>query len=392
MQYIELTIKNLSYRKLRTFLTLLGIIIGITAVVSMVSIGAGMTVAIRERMAAFGTNKIFIGPTYSTGIMSEVLTDDDAYAIEKIIGVDFVSPMYSVATGSEFRGEEKVVTVWGLSPEKAERTFSDVGGYRILEGRWLRSGDKRNIVIGFRVYDDYYERRVNVGNTIKIKGESFRVVGIFMETGNTNQDNKIFADIDQMRGLMGKEDSVSAITVRTKGGYDVEEVRERIEDLLERRHEGTRFAVMTAQQMIQTLESAFKVVQVVFGGIAAISLIVGGIGIANTMIMNVLERTREIGVMKATGASNLHVMKIFLFESGVIGVLGGTIGICFGYGISRAINVAADIYLGPNILSASVTTEMVLFALFFSFIVGTLSGVYPAYKAVKLNPVEALRA
>jgi putative ABC transport system permease protein len=134
-----------------------------------------------------------------------------------------------------------------------------------------------------------------------------------------------------------------------------------------------------------------QVVQIVFGGIAGISLMVGGIGIANTMIMNVMERTPEIGIMKATGATNNQIMKVFLVESGTFGLIGGSIGVFFGYLISKAINVAAETYLGPNLLVTAVTNDMILQALGFSLVVGVVSGVYPAYRAVKLDPVEALR-
>jgi putative ABC transport system permease protein len=392
IDYLELTLKNLSHQKLRTLLTLLGVVIGITAVVSMISIGEGMSVAIKKQFEQFGFNKIIVTPRAAYGIRGEGLTDEDSNAIEKIVGVEFVSPMLSVVTGSEFRGEEKAITVWALDPGKAERTFSDVSGYRILQGRWLRTGDKKNIVVGYRLHDDYYERPVNLGNTIKIQGEEFRVVGIFRETGDPDHDTKIFADLDYIRKLLGRDGALSAILVRVKPGYDVDEVRDRIENLLEKRHKNEEFAVMTSKQLLETLEKAYGVVQIVFGGIAAISLIVGGIGISNTMIMNVMERVHEIGIMKATGADNYHVLKIFIFESGILGVIGGAMGVIFGSIISLAINIAAESTLGPGILVTAVTPRMVVLALIFSFIVGIVSGIYPAYRAVKLDPVQSLRA
>ena len=394
LQYIELTIKNLTYNKARSLLTLMGVIIGITAVISLVSIGSGMQASIQEQFEGFGANKIIITAQNMQGgmIQAKGLTDADARAIEKVPGVAFVSPMYSVATGSEFRGEEKVVTVWGLDPKKAARTFSDTGGLRILQGRWLQNGDRTNIVIGNKFHDDYYDRPVHLGNTIKIQNKKFTVVGIFMKSANREHDTKIFGNMDTFRELMGKGNSVSAMVAKTNAGANTKTVVLRITERLKKTHEEDEFVVMSSQQMIETMQSAFKVIEVVFGGIAAVSLIVGGVGIANTMIMNVLERTREIGILKATGASNTQVMKIFIVESAIIGLIGGSIGIVFGYFISKLINVVAAVVLGPGILSTVVTGQMVVLALSFSLIVGVLSGVYPAYKAVQLDPVEALRS
>jgi len=393
LQYIELTIKNLTFNKTRSLLTLMGVIIGITAVISLVSIGAGMQTSIAKQFEAFGANKIMISAgAVQGGISAKGLTDDDARAIEKVPGVAFVSPLYSVATGSEFRGEEKIVTIWGLDPKKAERTFADAGGLRILQGRFLQAGDRTNVVVGNKFHDDYYDRPVHLGNTIKIQEKKFTVVGIFMKSANREHDTKIFVDLDTIREVMDKPGRISAMVARTNDGADVKTVVARITERLKKTHEEDEFVVMSSQQIIENLQSAFQMVQVVFGGIAAVSLIVGGVGIANTMIMNVLERTREIGILKATGASNSQVMKIFIVEAGIIGLIGGSIGIVLGYFVSKVINVVAAATLGPGLLSTVVTWQMVGLALSFSLIVGILSGIYPAYKAVQLDPVEALRS
>lgn len=391
-EYLLLALKNLSYQKARAGLTLLGIVIGITAVVAMVSIGTGMRAALEEELKVLGTDKIIIQPQQVMGgAKTKGLTEADSDALEGVIGVGFVSPMYNVVSNIEFKGEEKTITLWGLSPEKAERTFAGTSGYELYQGRWLRKGDKGKVAIGYGVHDDFFDRKVTVGNNLLIKGRRFEVIGIFRKTGDRDSDYTIYADIDQVRELYGKKDDVTVIIVRIKEGYDVEQVGRRIGDILEKRRDEKDFTVLTPAQLAEQVGQVYKIVQIVFGGIAAISLLVGGIGIANTMVMNVLERTQEVGIMKAVGASNAHVMRIFLLEAGVVGLVGGGIGVIFGFIISKIINFASSHYLGEGVLSAYVSLELAVFAVAFSFVIGVLSGLYPAYRAAKMDPATALR-
>lgn len=390
--YLSLAVKSLSHQKTRTALTLLGIIIGITAVVAMVSIGSGMQAALIEELKVLGSDKIIIQPQYITGgATTKGLTERDSRALEDIIGVGFVSPLYSVASNIKFKGEEKTISLWGLPPEKAERTFSGTSGYRLYQGRWLHKGDRGKVTIGYGVHDDFFERKVMVGNTLRIKGRDFEVIGIFRKTGDRDSDYAIYADIDQVRELYGKKEAVTLIIVRVKEGFDVEQVGKRIEDVLEKRRKEKDFTVLTPAQLAERVGNIYRIIQIVFGGIAAISLLVGALGIANTMVMNVLERTREVGIMKALGATNGHVLRLFLLESGVIGIVGGSIGVLIGFLISRIINYASTRVLGEGVLTTQVTPQLALFALVFSFIVGVISGLYPAYRASKMDPVIALR-
>ncbi|MBI5253461.1 MAG: ABC transporter permease [Euryarchaeota archaeon] len=391
IDYALLSLKSLSHRKFRTFLTLLGVIIGIAAVVSMISIGTGMKVSLEEQLEVLGTDKLIVSTPQVLGGRTKELTDADADAIDGVMGVSLVSSLYSVSTNVKFRGEEKTGTVWGLDPEKAEKTFAGTSGYDLLEGRWIGKGDKNKITVGYGIHDDFFEREVSVGNALYIKEHPFQVVGIFKQTGDRDSDYAIYADIDQLRQLMGKEKEITIVIVRIKEGSNIEQVAMRIEDVLEKRLGEKNFVVLTPKQIVEQVGETFKIIQIVFGGIAAVSLAVGGIGIANTMVMNVLERTVEIGIMKSVGASREHILRIFLFESGMIGAVGGSIGVLFGYAISKAINIAASKYLGQGILYTTVTPEMALSALAFAFVVGIISGIYPAYKASELDPVEALR-
>ena len=387
--YFEISIKNLSDKKIRSFLTLLGVIIGISAIVTMVSIGEGLKESVKEQLKSIGADKIFVVPKFAYGTVTTPLTDDIAKDIEKIDGVKSVSPLYSIRTKVEYRNEVKLTTVYGIEPEKAKITFGDVGGYRILYGRWLRKGDRYVAVIGYGIYKDHFSRKVGLNSKIKIKDRDFTVIGIFAKTGDRSKDYVVYTNIDIIRELTNAKNEISLIVVRVKEGYDVEKVRVRIKSSIEKKNKN--IAVLTQEQIIKNVEEAYKIINAVFGGLAGVSLLVGAIGIANTMLMNVLERKREIGIMKAVGATKSKIMKIFLFESAVYGFIGGIIGLSLGYMVSKVINILANMYLGEGILKTHVSFELAIFAISFSTIVGIISGVYPAYKASKLDPVEALR-
>ncbi len=393
LDYLIFSLRNLSHHKLRSFLTLLGVIIGIMAVVSMISIGSGMKASLKEQLEQLGSDKVFILPRIAYGTAAVTLSDDDADAVARVPGVAFVSPLYSVAGDVAYRNERKIVKIYGVDPEKAEATFgAGASGYQLLKGRWLQRGDVYKAVIGYGVHDDVFSRDINVGSVLRIHGVEFQVVGVFKKTGDREKDYTIYANLDAVRGIFGVGDRVTLIIARVDKGADIEEVRQRIERLLEdRKGSKENFFVMTQKEIIERVGEAYRVVQVVFGGLAAVSLIVGAVGIANTMVMNVTERTREIGVLKATGASNAQVLRIFLTDAAILGVAGGAAGIALGYLISLSINMAAARYLGEGMLTTAVTPELVVFALGFSLIIGVVAGIYPAYRAVRLDPVEALR-
>jgi len=220
-------------------------------------------------------------------------------------------------------------------------------------------------------------------------------VGILKSVGNRMDDSSVYAPMEAVRDLFNEPELVSMILVQTSPGAEPADVAKVIEKKMrDRRHEKEGeedFSVSTSEQLMATFSLVFGAVQAVVIGIAAISLLVGGIGIMNTMYTSVMERTREIGIMKAIGARNNDILQIFLIESGILGLIGGLVGITIGASIAKIAEIVAAEALGSNILKASFTPELIIGALLFSFLIGAASGVMPARQASLMKPVDALR-
>jgi len=238
--------------------------------------------------------------------------------------------------------------------------------------------------------DDVFEGEVKIGDTLYIKDKKFKVIGNLKSIGNSQDDQNLYITLDDMRGLVGGKDSLTMIYAQVSNTKNIDGVAEKIEKKLEDKYGENTITTLTSEQMTEMMNSIFSILTFVVGGIASISLIVAGVGIANTMFISVMERTKEIGVMKAIGATNYNVMEIFLVESALLGFFGGAIGCTIGYILSHIINVVASGML-PVTFEATVTIEMIIMSLLFSFFVGIASGLWPARKAAKMQPVEALR-
>ena len=225
--------------------------------------------------------------------------------------------------------------------------------------------------------------------SIKINGVQFKVIGIFDSTG-TDIDSRVYLPLDTARELFGKPNTVNVMTVKIKDGIDVEKAAEDIRVMLRKSYEEEEFVVFTPEQLLSQLKNILGAIKILLSGIAAISLVVGGIGIMNSMFTSVLERRREIGIMKAVGAKNRDILLLFLIESGMIGLIGGLIGIGLGISVAKSVELIAA-QLGFSLLSVGLDYGVMIFMLLFSFSVGMASGVIPAYQAAKLKVVDALR-
>ena len=394
--YFSLSFNNLKRRKLRSWLTMIGIFIGIAAVVALISLGQGLQASIEKQFEALGTDKITITPKGMFGGMpSNPLTENDLKVVENVPGVDIATAYVLESLNVEYRSQNKNTIIYGVDPDKYPKLFSQT--YTIESGRDFKAGDKTKIVLGWNAANKDFDKNIIVGNKIKIGEESFEVIGILKKTGSPSDDSAIIMPIDSLREITGNKEDVSGIFARVKAGEDVNKVAADIEKQLKKERgeklseKSQTFDVLTAEQLLNSFGDILSVVQAVLVGIAAISLLVGGIGIANTMYTSVLERTKEIGTMKAVGAKNSDILILFLIESGMLGLIGGLIGIGIGIGLSKIAEYIAAMQLGSNLLQASIDPVLIIGALVFSFLIGAVSGVFPAMQASKLKPVDALR-
>ena len=400
--YFILSLRNLIRRKLRSWLTMIGIFIGITALVSLISLGQGLRSSVEDQFSKLGTDKIIITPgSFSSGPPGTSLvklSNHDLAIIKKVSNVDNAAPMTFRTLNIEFNKRKQSLIVIGMpTDEKEKQILKEARSISILEGRELKNGDSKKVIIGYDLsYNDkLFGKIIKLGDSIIISGKTFKVVGVVDKVGNPLQDKVSYLTIEDDEIISGKKDQYDFIYARTIKNIKPDDVADKIKkDMRHDRNEKEgqeSFSVETLQNIGNVFGNILLIVQAVIIGIASISVLVGGVGIMNTMYTSVLERTREIGVMKAIGAKNSDIMIIFLIESGLLGLVGGIIGILLGIGISKSVELIASAALGSSLIKAEFPLYLIIGSLLFSFIIGTLSGALPAYQASKLRPIEALR-
>ena len=385
--------RSIRERKARSILTVLGIAVGIAAIVSLMSVGYGMEEAITGELSGMA-DIIQVMPGKITG-MSYVemggFTDRDVKDLQRIGGIKDVSAMTYDSVEVEYRNEKKTTFVLGGDTKDLESIYAEPVGLK--EGRWLRENDYKGCVIGDYVANDFFDEVIHVNDKLLINGDKFVVIGVF-EKGNmmyADVDRNIFLTLRAAKEVL-QTDEIKYVMVRVYDIDEAEEIAEEIEKVINDNHDLDDFATaMTVGSMLDQIGDIFNIIRGVLVGIAAIALIVASIGIMNTMLMSVMERTHEIGVMKAIGAKSSDVLSLFLFESSIVSLVGGVAGCLLGWGVAIVISSAAGMMLPGMELAASVKPGVLLGGIAVAMIVGTLSGFYPARKASRMSPVEAVR-
>jgi putative ABC transport system permease protein len=378
----KLAIRNTLRRGKKSWITAIGVFIGIAAVVSLISLGQGLETAISNEFEELGSNNVFV-----TGD----ITDRDIGTVRQARGVEAAGAYYSSTEKVEFSNQNKFVNVYGIQVDKANLIFSGQG-WSVEDGRQLRKKGSTSALLG-PAFEDNYDSKPEMRSQIQLNNQKFRTAG-FISAGDPSAQNSVIISLERMRTIYELEDELSQIVVRIQPGFTQEEVQENIEDELRQDREVKKgnedFSTSTPQDILNTLTNILGVVQATVVGLASIALLVGGIGIMNTMYMTINERTQEIGVLKAIGASKKQIRLLFLMEAGLIGAIGGIIGAIIGIGISEIAILATkgsetiDIARGYDI-------TLIAAAITFSTLIGIISGYLPSRKASNLEPADALR-
>ncbi|MHC1698178.1 MAG: ABC transporter permease [Geobacteraceae bacterium] len=400
---LKIALRALRINKMRSFLTMLGIIIGIAAVIAMVAIGTGASAIISEQIASIGSNILLVlpGSRTSGGIRlgsgsTPSLTFDDAKAIKaECPAVALAAPIVRGGAQVVYGNMNWSTAVMGITPE-----YLAVRDWPVIEGRNFVPSDvegaTKNCLIGRTVADTLFGSENPLGKIIRVKKIPFMVIGVMDWKGRSpqgsDQDDIIFVPLrTAQRKLFGSQfpNSVGSIMVQAKSEQELDLAEEQVDALLSQRHRigpsrEADFTVRNLTELLDVAEQSTKAMSLLLGAVASISLIVGGIGIMNIMLVSVTERTREIGIRMAIGATERDILLQFLTEAVLLTVIGGVIGMLLGVGGAKLVSVLFD-------WPALISFQAIAVAFCFSGAVGIFFGFYPARKAASLNPIEALR-
>jgi len=394
------SLRNLQHQKLRTWLTIVGIVVGVAAVIVLVGLADGLRYSVSTQLSAFGPKTIIVSPISLEGGIGAgptslrptlgKLFERDAEKIERIEGVHLATKVITTNVDMKFRDRRVSASVLGVEPEGYAGTTS----IKIGEGRFLQPGDRRVAVVGYSIANDNFgDDKIRVNNIIELGGSQYRVAGILQKSGTSfgPADNSVFVSYEDGRELAGDalaEREITGIRVVVSDGFDTEEVADRIEFALASQHkvplDDKDFTLITPKFIQDQVDSILGTLTLFLGAVSGIALVVGGVGISNTMFVSVMERTKEIGILKSVGAQNWQIERLFLMEAAMIGLVGGIIGVAFG--------ILVVIMLGLFGINATPSIPTVLISFVIAMSVGMAGGFVPARNAARIPAVEAMRS
>ena len=422
LDFLRLSWKELMTRKARSALTVLGIVIGVAAVVALIAVAQGMQATVKREFEAVGYDTILVFPGEAPQGMEGMPRPGGMGRLPSFEGreegtvqledLSHLEELPQVAAVGAIRVETAIVTasglegqgflrVTGLSPGITEKFPGYFAGFSLAQGRSFGEDDEFVVVLGPKVAEDL---GVDVGDKFTVENQEFKVIGILEGSENRgalrglsgDPNYGIYLPLAAVDSLFGEPGKISLALVKAAEGADVEQTAQLVRRAMTMA--GTPVTTVTVQQMAEMATRMLRSIQSVLAAIAAISLLVGAIGIMNTMYTAVLERVREIGIMKAVGAKGKHILGLFLLESGLVGLIGGSLGVIVGAALASVAGrfIASSVTMGKAVtgeflFSPVFSAGLIVGALALSFGLGALAGVWPAQRAARLNPVEALR-
>ncbi len=396
---LSYTVKSLSGRKTRTFLTVLSILIGIMAIFTLISFGQGLSKYVNDISKEMGTDKLMISLKTLAMIPEKGLMKEDLDYIKKIKGVQQASAFMagSIKIQPDSNTNPKYVYMSGVSTEKEDlRLTEEIMTVSIMEGRDLKKGDKLKAVLGamYKEPGRVFDKPIEVGQKVLINDLKVEVIGFYEPIGNPNDDQGVIMSFEGFKEVLNKSEEYTYIIVRAEKNVRPADLSEKITQKLGKfrgQQEGKEdFSVDTFEEMIAQFGTILSVLNMVLVMIALVSVVISAINIMNTMYTSVLERTKDIGIMKAIGAKNSDILAIFVIESGLLGLIGGTIGVIIGYFMSSTggkIAAAA----GYALLKPTFPATLIIGCILFATLVGAVSGLAPAIQGSKQKPVDSLR-
>ena len=394
--HIRLVLKNMRSRKLRNFLTLVGIVIGVTAIILLYTTGQGLEDVAGREFDKFGARQILVGPSNVNAIGggpqgAQGFTIDDAEFLSKLSVVETAIYVYRENAEIEFNKETNLALVGSADTNNLEKTFKD-SGLKAAEGRTLLDGDSGKIaVMGWVIAKESFDKEIFVNQKILVNNIDVKIIGILEKTGSQADDQSLFMPYDAGKEIFELDNNeIKAVGLNIKEGVDLDEAEQIIKKEFEKKRDEEDFTVTNPTQLAEQSKNILGVVKLVIVAIGLISLFVGGIGIMNSMYTAVLERTKEIGTMKAIGSTNKDILTIFLIESSIMGLIGGILAGLFSIlGIIGLKSVFSNLSVVP--IEITFDPWLFAFAILFSLVTGVAAGLWPAIKAARLKPVDALR-
>ncbi|MEA4897540.1 MAG: ABC transporter permease [Christensenellaceae bacterium] len=382
-QAVKMAMKAIAGNKMRSFLTMLGIIIGVLSVTVLVGIVQGATSQITDQLSNLGTNMISVS---MRGRRTQTLELDEIMNLRGQGAIDMTAPAIQSSMVTKAGGNTHTTTVYGTTDG-----YDLIRGYSIARGRFLSQADVSNLsavcIVGVDVADELFGQRGVIGESIRIDGRAYQIVGLFEEKGSSmgvSQDDMVCIPITLAQRVF-RNTQISTFYATTYTENDIDAAVNQLKAFMfQKTNDSDAYNVYSQTQLLETMNEMIGTMTLLLAGIAGISLLVGGIGIMNIMLVSVTERTREIGIRKAVGAQRLDIMLQFIVEAVAISVAGGLIGLGLGFAVKYAV---APIFNLNMVISAGVS----MLALGFSVVIGVVFGSYPASKAAGLLPIEALR-